>query len=446
MSNFYTRALDNIFSIRFWLFLSCYLVSMYLILMTSVQSYNPFGENYELFFALFSITLVVCKAFFVDFTCHKSLAYNLVAIIMSFILTALFISVIGFFLKSSTNFSRLIIGSFFLSGMVLDILLFLNFSYLSKRLGIRKKQKIALIAYGNYSKETYQHICKNEKIDVIDVLTSINKKRLREITSRYNLSKVIILSDNFDIRQIGSISKSCENTTAELLLISENKGFSKILANSSSRYLDYSCYLLGSNKFQQDAFKRFLKRLFDFTFASIGILIISPLLFFVAICIKLNSKGPILFKQERNGLHGENFKIYKFRSMHVHSDNFIQAIEEDDRVTLVGKIIRSTSIDELPQLINVILGDMSLVGPRPHAVEHNLQNMNVISKYMSRHKIKPGITGLAQINGFRGETKNLDDMQKRVAYDLKYIKNWSFILDIKILFLTPFSLFKFKAY
>ena len=132
--------------------------------------------------------------------------------------------------------------------------------------------------------------------------------------------------------------------------------------------------------------------------------------------------------------------------MHVHSDNFIQAIEEDDRVTLVGKIIRSTSIDELPQLINVILGDMSLVGPRPHAVEHNLQNMNVISKYMSRHKIKPGITGLAQINGFRGETKNLDDMQKRVAYDLKYIKNWSFILDIKILFLTPFSLFKFKAY
>ncbi|WP_129136129.1 undecaprenyl-phosphate glucose phosphotransferase [Luteimonas sp. YGD11-2] len=191
----------------------------------------------------------------------------------------------------------------------------------------------------------------------------------------------------------------------------------------------------------------FSKGLIDRTIAVLGLLALGPLLLATAIAVKLSSPGPVLFRQPRHGWNGEVIHIFKFRSMRVHHDGEVrQATRDDDRVTRVGRFIRRTSIDELPQLLNVLRGEMSLVGPRPHAVTHNQYYCDKILAYMARHRIKPGITGLAQVTGHRGETETLDKMQRRVEQDLAYINNWSLWLDIKILMRTPFSLFSRNIY
>ncbi len=181
-----------------------------------------------------------------------------------------------------------------------------------------------------------------------------------------------------------------------------------------------------------------LKRVEDLVLGSLILLGILPILLLIAIAIKVTSKGPILFKQRRYGLNGDVIEVWKFRSMSVcEDDNEIsQATRADSRVTPLGSFLRRTSLDELPQFINVLQGQMSIVGPRPHAIAHNEQYRKLIYGYMLRHKVKPGITGWAQINGWRGETDTLDKMEKRIEYDLVYIQNWSIWLDFKIIWLT----------
>jgi Undecaprenyl-phosphate glucose phosphotransferase len=185
-----------------------------------------------------------------------------------------------------------------------------------------------------------------------------------------------------------------------------------------------------------------LKRLVDLIFAGTAILLFLPLLVFVSVLIKLDSRGPILFTQIRNGFSGRPFRIFKFRSMTVTEDGPVvrQATRNDIRVTRIGRLLRKTSIDELPQLLNVLLGDMSLVGPRPHAFAHGTEFEGLIASYAFRHHVKPGITGWAQVNGLRGETPTVDLMERRVERDLWYINNWSLWLDVKILVKTLFVL------
>ena len=159
--------------------------------------------------------------------------------------------------------------------------------------------------------------------------------------------------------------------------------------------------------------------------------------------IKATSPGPIFFKQKRTGFKGKEFNCYKFRTMRVNADSDeVQATRNDPRKTRVGEFLRKTSLDELPQFINVFLGDMSVVGPRPHMVKHTLDYSKIIDKYMLRHLIKPGITGWAQVNGYRGETRELWQMERRVEYGGGDIEHWNFWLDIKIIFLTVFNAFK----
>ncbi|SFG92364.1 undecaprenyl-phosphate glucose phosphotransferase [Neptunomonas qingdaonensis] len=191
-----------------------------------------------------------------------------------------------------------------------------------------------------------------------------------------------------------------------------------------------------------------IKGIMDRVLALAGLLMLSPLFIAIAILVKRSSPGPVFFKQQRHGFDGKLIEIYKFRSMKLHNDAEIvkQATKEDPRVTKIGKFIRKSSIDELPQLFNVLNGTMSLVGPRPHAVSHNDYYSDKINAYLARHRIKPGITGLAQIKGYRGETETLEKMQKRVELDLAYINNWSLSLDIKILIKTPFSLISKNIY
>lgn len=191
------------------------------------------------------------------------------------------------------------------------------------------------------------------------------------------------------------------------------------------------------------------KRVLDVTLAAAALILLAPLLLAVAAVIKMTSGGSVLFKQRRYGLNGREIVVYKFRTMRVAEDRgwLTQARREDPRVTSLGRFLRRWSIDEFPQLINVLQGRMSLVGPRPHAVGHNEEYRRLIKGYMVRHKALPGITGLAQVKGFRGETHSLGEMQARVRWDLEYLRNWSLLLDLAILLMTIPRLFnERKAY
>ena len=191
----------------------------------------------------------------------------------------------------------------------------------------------------------------------------------------------------------------------------------------------------------RQASNRFIKRAFDVSVSSLFLCTLFPFIYiFVAIGTKLTSRGPVLFLLERSGENGQRFRCIKFRSMRVNADaDRVQATRDDPRKTRFGDFLRRSSIDELPQFINVLRGDMSIVGPRPHMLQHTEQYSKLINKYMVRHLIKPGITGWAQVTGYRGETHSLSQMEGRVRRDIWYLENWSLLLDIRIIFMTVWN-------
>ena len=247
---------------------------------------------------------------------------------------------------------------------------------------------------------------------------------------------------NLDDNQLRGIINFAESNLIKVNLFSQ---FSKLMTYNMSIQQLGSIPIISVNTTPLDSIiNRFVKRAFDIVFSVIvSILILSWLFPLVAILIKLESKGPVFFKQDRHGRDNKLFKIYKFRSMFEHDDDqVLQATKGDSRITKIGAVLRKTSIDELPQFINVLRGEMSVVGPRPHAVQHNIEYQPQIDKFWQRHAVKPGITGLAQAKGFRGETAELSDMSGRVKLDRFYVKNWSLILDFKIIILTALAIIK----
>ena len=231
------------------------------------------------------------------------------------------------------------------------------------------------------------------------------------------------------------IHQQLEDTSVDVYLIPDQ--FARTLIDGE--VTDYGeLSLVNISRVRKLPFAEIVKRYFDFVFALFVLIIVSPLLVAIAIAIRLDSPGPVIFQQRRYGFDGEVIKVWKFRTMKVLEDgaSVRQAQRNDPRVTRVGGFLRHSSLDELPQFFNVLQGRMSVVGPRPHPVAHNEEFRSKISGYMMRHKFKPGITGWAQVNGWRGETDTLDKMQKRVDYDLQYIRNWSIWFDIKIIMMT----------
>jgi undecaprenyl-phosphate galactose phosphotransferase/putative colanic acid biosynthesis UDP-glucose lipid carrier transferase len=194
--------------------------------------------------------------------------------------------------------------------------------------------------------------------------------------------------------------------------------------------------------------ERSVKRIVDVLLAGGGLLGLFPLLLMVAVLVKLDSRGPVFFRQRRRGFDQKEFRIWKFRTMRVMEDGATvrQARRDDDRVTAIGRLLRRTSIDEVPQLLNVLVGDMSIVGPRPHAISHDERYGELIDDYAKRYVVKPGLTGLAQVEGLRGETRTLDQMERRIERDIWYIRNWSFWLDIKIIAHTFVAVAKLDAF
>ena len=249
--------------------------------------------------------------------------------------------------------------------------------------------------------------------------------------------------------QIVGINKFAINKKIVLKLIpNSNDLYSK---KQKTEYYDDGLLVLNVDKLPFEFAENFyIKRIFDIVFSlSICVFLLSWLVPVLWILVKLESKGPLIFKQAREGIKGEEFICYKFRSMRLNmlSDR-VHATKNDSRVTKMGYILRKTSMDELPQFINVLLGDMSVVGPRPHLESLSLEYQKEVDDYLKRHIVKPGITGLAQVSGYRGEIKKTSDIKNRVRFDIFYIENWSFFLDLKIIIRTIFNVFtgEEKAY
>ncbi len=233
-----------------------------------------------------------------------------------------------------------------------------------------------------------------------------------------------------------------DNNLINLKFLPDEKDF--FSRNMKLDYYGYIPVISLRNISLDDPINQFIKRVFDIVFSLIVLLFfLSWLTPVLTLLIKIESKGPVFFKQKRNGLNYKEFFCYKFRSMNLNEIADIEQVSKNDpRITKIGKFIRKTSIDELPQFINVFLGDMSVVGPRPHMVSHTEMYAKRVDKFMVRHFIKPGITGLAQTNGYRGEVENEKDIIYRVKYDIFYVENWSILLDLKIVFLTVYNAVK----
>ncbi|MES2330191.1 MAG: undecaprenyl-phosphate glucose phosphotransferase [Bacteroidota bacterium] len=269
---------------------------------------------------------------------------------------------------------------------------------------------------------------------------------LTEILNQKNIDEVFLALPSDETEKIDYVIDVCEKISRRVNMIQDINH----LSSGSFKVTNYAGFPVVGIRYipLDDAENRFFKRVFDLLFSAFFLVLVYSWLWpIIALLIKLNSKGPILFKQERWGLNNDKIVCYKFRTMYMPSadeahNGFKQASRNDKRVTAVGQFLRKTSLDELPQFINVFLGSMSVVGPRPHPIPLSLESKDLVQNYMLRHLVKPGITGWAQVNGSRGETVHPDDMRKRVSFDLWYIQNWSFWLDCQIIFQTIVNFIK----
>lgn len=273
-------------------------------------------------------------------------------------------------------------------------------------------------------------------------LAAMPVNEIKQFTLENNVDEIYCAMPDVDYETVKDLMKYSDDNLIRFKLLPDFRGFAgkKLEIN----FYDHIPVLIVRKEPLDNLINRIIKRSFDFIFALFVVLLIFPWLFLiVAICIKISSNGPVFFKQWRSGLNNKPFVCFKFRTMHLNNTNpQKQAIRNDPRVTSIGNFLRKSSIDELPQFFNVLWGDMSIVGPRPHMIQHTEKYSKIISSFMVRHFVKPGITGLAQIRGFRGETHEPELMQKRVENDIWYIENWSFFLDIKIIFLTVLNIVK----
>ena len=292
-----------------------------------------------------------------------------------------------------------------------------------------KKFFIAQKELGYKNRKTF-NFKSPEELDLDECFNFIKSRNVDEVYCSANE-----LSEN----QIKLLIQFCENNFKILKFISERGGL-------LSKKLKTDTYGLSTVQSLREMplsndYNTFLKRLFDIIFSFLVIiLLLSWLTPLIALLIKLESSGPVFFKQTRNGIKYKEFTCFKFRSMIENSDADIQqATKNDLRVTRLGKILRKTSLDELPQFFNVLIGDMSVVGPRPHMTRENERYSKTVNKFMVRHFVKPGITGLAQVKGYRGEVETEEDIVNRVKYDIYYLENWSLLLDLNIVFLTSIN-------
>lgn len=303
------------------------------------------------------------------------------------------------------------------------------------------RERVPIFGMVSTGNEEVEHVADDSDLPVLGALPGLN-----DLVTRNSIRRVYIAMPLSKAAQIEAIYLALLDLNVDVVWIPDFSSM-MLLNQSISQIEQFPAIYLNETPLSSHPAAALGKELFDRGLALAALIVLFPVMFAVAIAVKLSSPGPVFFRQPRHGCNGQVILVWKFRSMRVHDDTEVkQATQNDSRITRVGAFIRRTSIDELPQLINVLRGEMAMVGPRPHAVAHNHYYGDKIIAYMARHRIKPGITGLAQISGLRGETETLEKMQKRIEKDLAYINHWSLWLDIKILVKTPFTLFSRDIY
>jgi putative colanic acid biosynthesis UDP-glucose lipid carrier transferase len=384
-------------------------------------TYKILGKNV---YALFTF-IFLSAGFIFMITEYKFSRLFFVCSLLFFSLFLLIWRLISSFLVKSYRKKGFNTSTILLVGMNKNILSLLHKIYLNPKYGF----KIA----GLYTDAAVSTDIKN-----------YYKGKLSEISSFLDantVDEIIISLPYHQSKLINDLFRYADNNMMRVRVIPE---FSEYLSQTFSINYIQNIPILKLRSEPLNSFtNRILKRIFDVVFSSVVVILLFSWLFpIIALIIKFTSKGPVFFVQERTGKDGEAFNCFKFRSMTVNAaSNQLQATKNDARVTPFGAFMRKTSIDELPQIFNVLLNNMSLVGPRPHMLKHTQEYRVLVDKFMVRHFAKPGVTGWAQINGFRGETKYIKDMENRAAADIWYIENWSFFLDVKIVFTTAFSMF-----
>ncbi len=306
---------------------------------------------------------------------------------------------------------------------------------------LRKNPELCMTAHGFFDDRSAERLGLNGNIELLGRLSD-----LAGYVKRNRVDVIFIALPIRHVQRVMDLLDDLRDTTASIYYIPDVFVFDLIQARTGE-IMGIPVVAMCETPFY--GYRGVIKRMTDILISLAGLVATAPVMLVIMTLIKLSSPGPAIFKQRRYGLDGGEFTVYKFRTMTVaeDGDKVVQAKRNDARTTPIGRLLRRYSLDELPQLVNVLQGRMSLVGPRPHAVAHNEEYRKLIKGYMIRHKVLPGITGLAQINGCRGETARLEDMQARVAYDLDYLRQWTPLLDLKILFQTAVNMFRDdKAY
>jgi putative colanic acid biosynthesis UDP-glucose lipid carrier transferase len=390
-----------------------------------------------------------------------SYSQELVSLLKASILHLLFLTFVLFLLYDNIDLFRAFI---FLYNFSLFFLLVLQkYIYRLYQGGIIKKSKplknVLVIGPEIYKTHVFRSMLSNNSLDfkivgalfdeenndnIKDYLGKITE--LEKVLISLNVDEVMISLPKNKIDEIEYVNELCESKGLRVTYLSSEFNLYDVGAIKITNYAGFPLVMIRYYPLDERE-NRFFKRIFDILFSlSFLIFIFSWAFPLIAIAVKLSSKGPIFFKQSRWGINNKKIICYKFRTMYVdninNGINFIQVTKNDPRVTPVGRFLRRTSFDEFPQFFHVLIGSMSIVGPRPHAIKQNLESRDIIKNYMLRHLVKPGITGWAQVNGSRGEIKDNSDMQKRINFDLWYIENWNLWLDLQIILQTTINLIK----
>lgn len=355
------------------------------------------------------------------------------------------------------DLSRLWVSLWFANGVLLlmlsRVIVYTVLHYL-RRKGWNSK-RVVIVGYGKIGQEMYQRALQQDELGyVVKAIhaivgtepeqipdSSVDKietlDEIHEYVQQHKINEIWLTLPIGSSSQLQHLQYLLRNELVDIRWIPDTTSM-QILSGTLIDFMGLPAVDL--NRPVVNGAGAIAKELFDKGFSLVLLILISPLLITIAIGIKLTSSGPVLFAQPRHGLNGRKFNVYKFRTMKLHQERGVvtQASKGDLRITPLGQFLRRTSLDELPQFFNVLIGDMSVVGPRPHAIQHNDFYKDKIDAYMLRHRVKPGITGWAQIHGYRGETDTEDKMVNRVECDLYYIRNWSFWMDLKIILWTAF--------
>lgn len=435
----------------------------YLIRFSFSDSSLPQDYRFLVLFAVLCVVLIFPVFNLYASWRGQSLAKQARAIILAWLSVVLLMIIILFGLKISSDYSRLWLGSWMLLGLVfLLVFRMCIYGFLQyQRLKGRNFRCVLVVGAGDLGKRLISHVSESpwtgfNIIGLFDDNEKLHGKNVNGHKVLGDLAKIesFIVKNQVDEvwvalplraeQRVKELLFSLRHQTVNIKLIPDIFGFS-LLNHSMTEIAGLPAVNLSDTP--MGGVNQLIKAVEDRTLALVILILISPFLLGISVAIKLTSPGPVIFKQKRHGWDGRIINIYKFRTMKLHNEehgHITQASKGDTRITSLGAFLRSCSLDELPQFFNVLQGRMSIVGPRPHAVEHNELYKNQVDQYMLRHMVKPGITGWAQINGLRGQTDTLDKMKRRVEFDLYYIENWSLWFDLKIIFLTIFKGFVHK--